>query len=236
MAMNCGMECIKYLLFVFNFIFAICGLALLTVGAIFYIKIYDVSSRLDEGFPPAIPIFLLVIGAIIFVIAFFGCCGAIRDSHCMVVTFAVFLLTILVIQVAIAVYVYIQKIDETKIETAFKKEIFDKYYSDSKAKEIVDTMQSTLNCCGITSSNDYSNMGRPIPGSCCGIDLNETCTGTNKVYNAGCSKKVSELLRSGLKTLGGVAVGVAVVELLGIIFSLCLANAIRNDERRGYRV
>lgn len=64
----------------------ICGLALLTVGAIFYIKIYDVSSALEKSFPPSIPIFLIVIGAIIFIIAFFGCCGAIRDSHCMVVT------------------------------------------------------------------------------------------------------------------------------------------------------
>jgi hypothetical protein len=34
----------------------------------------------------ASPIALMVVGSIIFVIAFYGCCGAIRESHCMIVT------------------------------------------------------------------------------------------------------------------------------------------------------
>ncbi|XP_051156861.1 CD63 antigen-like isoform X2 [Leptopilina boulardi] len=233
--MNCVFSFIKYFLFFLNAFFAICGLALLTVGVIFYIKIHDVSSAMGEGFPPSVPIFLIVLGAIIFIIAFFGCCGAIRDSHCMVVTFAVFLLTILVIQVAIAVYVYIQKVDETKIESAFKTQIFDKYYKETEAKDIVDAIQSSLNCCGIRSSSDYSGLG-PIPGTCCGNAPSATCTGSNNIYREGCGTKISDLFKTALKTLGGVAVGVAIVELLGIIFSLCLANAIRNDERRAYRV
>lgn len=29
---------------------------------------------------------IIIIGSVIFVIAFFGCCGAIRESHCMTVT------------------------------------------------------------------------------------------------------------------------------------------------------
>ena len=36
---------------------------------------------------------LMIAGAVIFIIAFFGCCGAIRESHCMIVTVNFILLT-----------------------------------------------------------------------------------------------------------------------------------------------
>jgi len=34
----------------------------------------------------ASPIAMMVVGSIIFVVAFFGCCGAFRESHCMIIT------------------------------------------------------------------------------------------------------------------------------------------------------
>lgn len=56
-------------------------------------------------------------------------------------------------------------------------------------------------------------MGRPVPGSCCGHDLDSTCSPTDNIYREGCSGKISDLFKTGLKTLGGVAVGVAIVEV-----------------------
>ncbi|XP_033225016.1 CD63 antigen-like isoform X2 [Belonocnema kinseyi] len=243
--MTCVSSCIKYLLFIFNFLFAVCGLAIVTVGVIFHLQVKDVSDALkDQGIPPAIPIGLIVIGAVIFLIAFFGCCGAIRDSHCMVVTFAVFLLAILIIQVAIAVYAYMQKIDSNKIQNTYRNDVFMKYYDESSnvSKNIVDSIQSVLHCCGADSPRDYNQFARntSIPSTCCNNPTDVACDpygqGEHKVFSEGCGVKVAHMFEKALKTLAGVAIGVAVVELLGIIFSLCLANAIRNDERRGYRV
>jgi CD63 antigen len=37
------------------------------------------------------PVLLIVIGFIVFFVTFFGCCGAIRESHCLIATFTVLL-------------------------------------------------------------------------------------------------------------------------------------------------
>jgi CD63 antigen len=64
----------------------LCGLAILVAGALSYANIDKVNNYLQEVNVSASPIALIVVGSIVFVIAFYGCCGAIRESHCMVVT------------------------------------------------------------------------------------------------------------------------------------------------------
>ena len=45
------------------------------------------------------PIFLMIVGGVIFLVAFLGCCGAWRESKCLIYTYAFFLAVILVAQV-----------------------------------------------------------------------------------------------------------------------------------------
>jgi CD63 antigen len=68
----------------------LCGLAILIAGALSYANIDKANYFMDEvnnevNFS-APPIALMVVGSIVFVIAFYGCCGAIRESHCMIIT------------------------------------------------------------------------------------------------------------------------------------------------------
>ncbi|XP_076277583.1 tetraspanin 6 isoform X2 [Lasioglossum baleicum] len=227
--MGCGMGMIKYLLFIFNFIFAICGIGILTVGILARVQLSSVSGTLDTNvmFPS---ITLIVLGSIIFVISFFGCCGAIRESHCMTITFASFLLFILLVQVAVAVYAFVVVKNPENITDEYKK-IF---HNQTEAhKEFIDVVQSGFACCGVEGPRDYPGS---IPWSCCADKKEgETCS-FGESYRDGCSGKITELLKVVGLTLGGIAIGIAGVELLGIIFALCLANSIRNTERRGYRV
>jgi hypothetical protein len=68
----------------------LCGLAILIAGALTYVNIdkanYFMDKVNDEVNFSAPPIALIVVGSIIFIIAFYGCCGAIQESHCMIVT------------------------------------------------------------------------------------------------------------------------------------------------------
>ncbi|PSN47126.1 hypothetical protein C0J52_14495 [Blattella germanica] len=80
-----GMSCVKYLLFVFNLIFLITGIAILAIGGIIQDFYSDYSDLLHGKFFVA-PVLLLVVGVIIFIVAFFGCCGAIKENHCMIMT------------------------------------------------------------------------------------------------------------------------------------------------------
>lgn len=226
--MGCGMGMIKYLLFIFNFIFAVCGIGILTAGILARVRMSSVSGSLDTNvmFPS---ITLIVLGSIIFVISFFGCCGAIRESHCMTITFASFLLFILLVQVAVAVYAFVV-VKNTDGVTKEYRQIF--YNQTAANQELVNTIQSTFQCCGVESPEDYPNV---IPWSCCNKKEGEFCS-SGEAFRDGCANEIKKVLKFVGEALGGLAIGIAGVELLGIIFALCLANSIRNTERRGYRV
>ncbi|XP_044586602.1 CD63 antigen-like isoform X2 [Cotesia glomerata] len=240
--MNCGENTIKYLLFIFNFIFTLCGLALIIPAVIIYVNIKDVSTEMQENviFPV---IAIIIIGSIIFVIAFFGCCGAIRDSHCMIVTFAILLLSILVAQIAIAILAFIKLkgFDRQSFDHTYE-EMFNDYWKEDKKQDriFIDLVQTALSCCGIEGPDDFST-SRPgfngsVPMSCCPIDPKNHQQFCSQPYSKGCSENVAAFFQLAGKLLGGIALGIAGVELIGIIFALCFANSIRNADRRAYRV
>ncbi|XP_063973654.1 CD63 antigen-like isoform X2 [Diachasmimorpha longicaudata] len=241
--MDCGSSCIKYILFIFNFIFVLCGLALLIPGILVETNLGAISKETSEsiGAIEGTAIALIVIGSIIFVIAFFGCCGAIRESHCMTVTYAVLLLTILVIQVGIAIWAFValKHVEPSTVEEILQTPVKE-YWRKESARSEVDLIQETLHCCGAKSADDWSMqpLNGTIPWSCCKVekDNKRQFCNAREAYPHGCGEKLSQLLKMIGKGLGGIALGIAGVELVGIIFALCLANSIRNEDRRNYRV
>lgn len=158
----------------------------------------------------------------------------------MTITFASFLLTILIIQIAVAVYAFIVLKNTDPEHLDFKAEyrkLFDKYWDDSASREAVDMVQVTLQCCGVESYRDFErSTDHSVPGSCCGMSPDQVCLKPNEIYQTGCLKSMKQFLYYAGTVLGGIALGIAGVELIGIIFALCLANSIKNAERRGYRV
>lgn len=67
----------------------LCGLAILVVGVLMHLNLKHFSEVVEQNviFPS---VTLIVVGSIIFVVAFFGCCGAIRESQCMTITVSIF--------------------------------------------------------------------------------------------------------------------------------------------------
>ncbi|XP_066584832.1 CD63 antigen-like isoform X2 [Prorops nasuta] len=247
--MSCVYDCIKWLLFIFNFLLCLCGLAILAVGVTVHLQLSEYGEVTGSVVFPSVT--LIIIGSVIFVIAFFGCCGAIRESHCMTVTFASFLLTILIVQVAIAVYAFVvlkNSDEEIDVSKAYK-ELFDKYWVEENSRSVIDAVQEGLQCCGIDSKDDYAKnpavpgFNNTIPWSCCGKPAGENC-GTvsinvyseHKIFEEGCKQAVQTFMKHIGTILGGLALGIAGIELVGIIFALCLANSIKNNDRRNYRV
>lgn len=236
--MGCAIATVKYLLFFFNLVFALCGLAILIAGAISYAHIGEVDHALKDVNAQTSPIALIIVGSIIFIIAFYGCCGAIRESHCMVVTFAVFLIVILIIEIAFGIVAFVNKDGYDDIIKKNVEQMFGKYHNSTEDTNEVDSIQKALECCGVNGPFYWKkdNPQSQFPPSCC-VKPEGDCgysTDPNKVFQAGCEGKIKEFLLAIGLILGALAIAVGLVEIIGVIFALCLASSIKNRDRRVY--
>lgn len=96
------------------------------------------------------PILMIVIGAVAFVIAFVGCCGAVKESSCMVLTFSVFLVIIFLCEIGIGIAGYIKhgQLDEI-LEKGFNKTM-EEYNHNEEAWKLVQS-EVFINISNLTS-------------------------------------------------------------------------------------
>ncbi|MCJ8741426.1 hypothetical protein PDJAM_G00070610 [Pangasius djambal] len=85
MAVEGGVKCVKILLFSFNFVFLLCGLAVIVVGVVVGATLSSLPESEQEASKGSSTV-IIVVGVLIFFIAFFGCCGAWKENYCMVTT------------------------------------------------------------------------------------------------------------------------------------------------------
>nr|CAD7414091.1 unnamed protein product [Timema poppensis] len=210
------------------------GIALLTIGALVQAKVSEAVNFL-EGKVSVAPILLIVVGSIVFIISFYGCCGAIRESSCMVTTFSIFLMVILTLEIVIAVLAFVYRdVLTDDLQTSLKESV-DNYHNNSTAKAEMDSLQISFQCCGANGPTDY-DVTR-LPPSCCTANDGNPClpitTDLNRLaFQTGCVQALKDYVQHYGAVIGGVALGVGVVMLIGIISGLCLASSIRNESRR----
>ncbi|KAH1009216.1 hypothetical protein HUJ04_001606 [Dendroctonus ponderosae] len=122
-------------------IFTISGLAILVVGVIAHLHVYSQYSNFVYPSYQAAPIILITVGVIIFLISFFGCCGAVKENHCMIITFSVLLAIILVAETAAGVVGYINRNEvEVMLENKLNSTMY-KYYTNSDIRRTWDIAQ-----------------------------------------------------------------------------------------------
>lgn len=234
--MGCGTSFVKYVLFFFNLVVSLLGIVLIAIGVVFVVNWKVVKDELQSHLTVA-PWVFIIIGAVMFTIAFFGCCGAIRESHCMVVTYAIFLLVIIIVQVALAILMFVYG---DNIKSGIAKSVdtlFDKRASasvDKATESVINNLQQQFQCCGKNGANYYGiTVAASLPPSCCDpkfLGVEGFCTALN-AYD-GCSEVIPKKYEDWNKPIAGVAIGIACVEVVGALFALYLANSIRNMDRR----
>ena len=224
--MGCATSLVKYIVFIFNFLFLLAGIAFIAIGAVYLLGIKSFTATLDKtGIPFSLaPSLLIVFGVIVFVISFFGCCGAIKESSCLLITYGIILLVLFLLQVAIGVYAFIQfkdsnGVDKMKIEDELTKTLRS-YNTNNQAKETFDSLQSQLECCGVKGPNDWLP-GPTVPPSCCKRDA-AVCYSSD-AHREGCFEVLYKFLRKSITIIGIVIVSIGAIELLGAISALCLS-------------
>jgi len=217
---------VKYILFIFNLICALCGIALLAVGIGYLLKFEELMDRFEESNVRVAPILFIILGSLIFLIAFFGCCGAIRESHCMVSTYASFLFLLLVAQIVIGVLVFM---NVDNIQEYFRRKMVHLWNDRANNQHFWEFIQSEIRCCGLNEPEDWRGN---YPKECCPRDTINCGPTASNFYRTGCLPKLKGLVGETSTIFGSVALAVAGVQFIGFIFACCLANNIRNRSRR----
>ncbi|XP_064466226.1 CD63 antigen-like [Ornithodoros turicata] len=225
MVRSASMECIKYLLFAFNAIFVLCGIALIAVGAV-VLSSLSPQKLIYAGFLGA-PVAIIVLGVFVFILAFLGCCGAWKEHTCMITTFSVLLLVILICELgaAIAAYVYRSQIGESARKSA--TESINEFETNKDMQKFWNDAQSSLKCCGANNYTDYFEDKQHLPSSCC-PDKPENCT-VELAYKKGCLKAFIDLFNEKIIYVGATGIVICFIEIVGIIFGCCLAKSIKKN-------
>jgi len=228
-----SMKCIKYLTFFFNFLFWLSGLALIIVGAIIrdkYGSYFSYAVKGDDHKFTSVPIFIIVVGVIVFVIGFLGCCGAAKENYCMMTTFAILLALIFILEIVAGALGFAYKKQVKAVAEKALTRAVENYKKEEGAKKFLDFVQQKIECCGKAGAADYDTAKTATCGAGKGVascHKGDTCTG--RPYTKGCKDGIEDFVRKNLVLIGGLCIGVAVIEILGIIFACCLMKAIKSE-------
>ncbi|PKK22858.1 tetraspanin 8 [Columba livia] len=223
-------SCMKYSMFIFNFLFWVCGSIIL--GVSIWIRVskdaqqeLQIESNMFAGVD-----LLIAVGSIIMVLGFLGCCGAIKESRCMLLLFFIGLLLILILQITGGV---LGAVYRSQIETSYKETLQQNVNSlqgsteeDKTFQESFQKFENMNQCCGLL--NGAADWGKNFGSNICKCDVqtssSDLCTtykGYN-VYKRPCGEVMLEFIKNHLLVIMGIAFGLAFIEILGLVFSMSL--------------
>ncbi|XP_066523285.1 CD9 molecule b isoform X1 [Hoplias malabaricus] len=216
-----GVSCIKYLMFAFNFLFWIAGTGVLAVAL--WLRFDKATEGLFqvENSPTAFftgVYILIVAGALMMVVGFLGCCGAIRESPCMLGLFFVFLLIIFAAEVAAGIWGLSNKDKIVEEVKTFYTQTYNNYLS-TQSQPLADglkAIQYSLQCCGTTGTS-FAGADKTCPQQ----------QGLQGLITTSCPAAIDDLFNAKLHIIGGVGIGIGVVMIFGMIFSMMLCCAIK---------
>lgn len=249
----CSMEgdclsCIKYLMFIFNFFIFLCGASLLGVGI--WVILDPTGFREIVAVNPLLFMGAYIVvgmGALLFLLGFLGCCGAIRENKCLLLFFFLFILLIFLAELSAAILAFIFR--DNLSRDFFTKEV-KKHYQGTNSSQIFsstwNSVMTTFECCGVNGPQDfedalYFNTLYPsdiVPEDCCRrtspsrnsefLSKEECLMGSENYQNTeGCYTVILNSLETYVYLAGALAIGVLAIELFAMVSAMCLFRGIQ---------
>ncbi|XP_068433569.1 CD151 antigen-like [Clinocottus analis] len=239
---QCGTVCLKYLLFIFNFFFWLAGVSVMAVGVWTLVEKSDYISLLSSKTYAASAYILVLAGVIVMVTGVLGCCATFKEQKRLLLGYFVLLLCIFILEIlaGILAYIYYQQLNE-ELRQNLSDTMTRKYKQNSHehVTNAVDKLQQEFKCCGSNSSSDWADSvwirskdaaGRVVPDSCCKTrqDLCGRRDHPSNIYKVegGCITKLEIFIMDHLKIIGAVGIGIACVQVIGMVFTCCLYQSL----------
>ncbi|KAG5270344.1 hypothetical protein AALO_G00191580 [Alosa alosa] len=188
---------------------------------------------------------LIVAGIIVMITGVLGCCATFKEQKGLLRMYFVLLLFIFLLEVLAGVlaYVYYQQLN-AELKENLRETMVQKYQqkNEEHITKAVDKLQQEFKCCGSNSSSDWSSSawvrsgeanGRLVPDSCCKT-MTVECGKRDHPSNiykveGGCITKLENFILDHLKIIGAVGVGIACVQIIGMIFTCCLYRSLKAE-------
>uniref|UniRef100_A0A3B5A3C2 Tetraspanin n=1 Tax=Stegastes partitus TaxID=144197 RepID=A0A3B5A3C2_9TELE len=224
---TCGTICLKYLLLLFNFLFLLAGGVVLVVGVWTLVEKSDYISLLNSSFYSVSAYILIAAGVIVIMTGIIGCCGTLKEMK-----------SLLIVVNASPV----SQLDE-ELRQNLKGTMQQKYKQagEESVTDAVDKLHQQFKCCGSHNSSDWMDNAwiqspendRVVPDSCC-KSPSELCgirDHPSNIYKVegGCIMKLEEFILSQLYILSAVGIGIAFLQLVGMMFTCCLYRNLEED-------
>ncbi|XP_031158330.1 tetraspanin-8-like [Sander lucioperca] len=228
-------SCLKWLLTIFNIIFAIVGVVIIVLALKSQFSYANGVLALD--FKQSYCYFL---GFIVMVIAILGAVGAYRESKtCMILFLVCMILGSIVMLLPGTVLAVIRPQVASMQEETYRGYLpLDKAPIDKRHK--VDSMQREMQCCGLFSYKDWEgnipdsclcNKLEEMEGKCQTVDYRGVVQQKKSVYIQACFPIVSFSTLLLFDVVMGTFFTLAVLGLLGMVLSSIMIHQLRNPNR-----
>uniref|UniRef100_A0A674DYT8 Tetraspanin n=1 Tax=Salmo trutta TaxID=8032 RepID=A0A674DYT8_SALTR len=219
---------LKIMMFIFNGAIFLAGVAILAVGVWVKVDSGSLLGVLDNikdapaelGQLANVAYLLIGVGGVLLIMGFLGCCGAMKESRCMLMlVFSEF------VEMG-----FLEDLSE-KVVARIKKD----YGKDESLTSLWNGTMEQFKCCGYRNYTDFhgspfqGNRTNPVyPPTCC--STTETCAAiaaeTSNV--TGCFTMLLKLIEDNAVIIGAVGLGIAALEIAAMVVSMVLYHQIGN--------
>ncbi|XP_072905211.1 tetraspanin-4a isoform X1 [Hemitrygon akajei] len=226
LAQNC-LQCLKYLMFVFNLLFWLAGCGILGVG-IWLAVTQGNFATLSATFPfLSAANVLMGMGTVAMVVGFLGCVGAIKENKCLLLSFFFLLLLIFLMELIGGSLFCVYRV---QIDTYAREDLKDGLQLFGTDGNIGLTnawsiIQTDFRCCGVSNYTDWFDVFNTtqVPDSCCreytvscGLHSPETW------WKDACYERVKLWLQDNLLAVGTFALCTALVQVVGLTLAMVI--------------
>ncbi|XP_040401232.1 tetraspanin-33 [Cygnus olor] len=248
-------------LFVLNLLGWVVSLGLVAVGLYARLLKQAEAAVACLALDPAL--LLLLLGVLVFLVTFCGCVGALRENICLLQAFSICLTVIFLLQLAAGALGFVFSDGARGRVSEVINAAIVHYRDDPDLQNLIDFGQKEFRCCGGVSYRDWSrnvyfncsaaNPSRErcsVPFSCCLHDpgkgvINTMCgqgaqarsyaEASASIHPSGCIAELAGWLHRNLVLLGGIALALALPQLVGIVLARVLLRQVKDQVQRHHR-
>nr|BAM36395.1 CD9 antigen 2 [Oplegnathus fasciatus] len=224
---GCGLVC-KYILFIFNLIFAVVGFAFLGLGLWLRFSdntraIFEIEALNSSAFVLAVTV-LIALGSVMLIVVVFGDYGACNEKRCALQVFSALLSILALAEVVVGVLAYSSRDEVEASIVEFYSSMYALYLTNGDPVIAVTLLfiHNTLHCCGVT--------GVPV------LELaKKTCPKPDGFFEhlimPNCPGIIADVFNSKAPLVMGIFVGTGALLITALVCTIILLKQIKRGQR-----